>query len=71
MAPPRPWPRAAGTTDKPSLTNLRIEGATLQPQQQQQAAPETAQPQDQAPVQAPPDIRDTIQQEILKRIFKP
>ena len=63
--------RVVGTTDKPSLTNLRIEGATLQPQQQQQAAPETAQPQEQAPVQAPPDIRDTIQQEILKRIFKP
>lgn len=55
--------RVVGTTDKPALTDLRIEGAPLQ-----QPAPEPSPPSE--PSQAP-DLQDAIQQEILKRIFNP
>ena len=55
--------RVVGTTDKPALTDLRIEGAPLQ-----QTAPEPSPPSE--PSQAP-DLQDAIQQEILKRIFNP
>ena len=60
--------RVVGTTDKPSLTDLRIEGAPLQ-----QTSPETpgteVSPSEPPPAQ--PDLQDVIQKEILNRIFKP
>jgi hypothetical protein len=59
--------RVVGTTEKPSLTDLRIEGPTLQ-----QPAP--APPGGESAPSEPgtkPDLQDAIQQEILKRIFNP
>lgn len=62
--------RVVGTTEKPNLTDLRIEGAAQQqaPAQPQAPAAEPSEPPGQ-PTQ--PDLQDAIQQEILKRIFNP
>jgi translocation and assembly module TamB len=59
--------RVVGTTDKPSLTDLRIEGASLQPPSLQPSEGENPPPA----ADGKPDLQDAIQQEILKRIFNP
>jgi translocation and assembly module TamB len=59
--------RVVGTTDKPSLTDLRIEGAA-----QDQAVPAEEFPEETPSLpQQQPNLQDQIQQEILKRIFNP
>ncbi|MFA0889763.1 MAG: hypothetical protein ACC613_11845 [Synergistales bacterium] len=62
--------RVVGTTDKPSLTDLRIEGAAQQETPAQSDVPETG-PSEPAAQPTQPDLQDVIQQEILKRIFNP
>ncbi len=57
--------RVVGTTDNPSLTDLRIEGAA-----QDQAVPAEEVPEE-TPSPQQPNLQDQIQQEILKRIFNP
>ena len=59
--------RVVGTTDNPSLTDLRIEGAA-----QDQAVPAEEFPEETPSLpQQQPNLQDQIQQEILKRIFNP
>ena len=62
--------RVVGTTDKPGLTDLRIEGAA---QEQPASGPgdTSPAPSEQAPETPQQDLQDMIQQELLKRIFNP
>ena len=62
--------RVVGTTDNPSLTDLRIEGA-VQEQQAPQAPETESEPSTPAAEEPQPDLQDDVQQEILKRIFNP
>lgn len=63
--------RVTGTTDKPGLADFRVEGAVQETpaQPSQETGTETQPPAQEQPAQ--PDLQDVIQEEILKRIFKP